>query len=89
MFLEISRQLKAARDAYIICRDHPSLNETTFDGKPLAPLVQTRLAQVDVNLTKQYSDNPGRVWVHRGGGTAIFEEPDLEFLPAQSKDLCP
>ena len=88
-YLEISRQLDAARAAYSECRDHPLLSSAMFDGKPLAPQVTERLEQVNLNLKKQYSRKPGHIYVHRGGGAAIFEEPDHEFLPPQSKDLCP
>jgi len=89
MFLELSRQLEAARDAYTVCQDHPRLREVIFDNKPLEAQVTDRLKQVKFNLGKQYSRKPGYIYVHRGGGHAIFEELDFEFLPEKPKDPAP
>lgn len=90
-YWEIAQNFKAARESYLACNNHPLIKDAsaTFDGKALEPQVKERLAQVETNMRKQYSRRPGYIYIHRGGGQAIFEEEDIEFLPSMVKDMCP
>jgi hypothetical protein len=88
-YLEIARQFNAAKEAYLFCSTHPLIKSAQFDGKPLEPQVKDRLIQIRGNQAKRYSPKPGYVYVHRGGGNAIFEEIDIEFLPPPVDDVSP
>jgi hypothetical protein len=90
-YWEIAQNFKSAHDSYLACQKHPLIKDARaiFDEKPLEPQVKERLAEVKVNMGKRYSRKPGYIYVHRGGGNAIFEERDIEFLPGKAKDLIP
>jgi hypothetical protein len=88
-FWEISQNFKSAQQAYLICQNHPLIEDSkaVFDGKSLKTLVEERLSEVKLNMRKQYTRTPGYIYVHRGGGAAIFEERDFESLPPRTIDL--
>jgi hypothetical protein len=88
-FWEIALNAKKAITAYQICLNHPLINspEAKFDGQPLKPQVQERLGVAKYNSSKRYSDKPRTIYIRRGGGNAIFEEPDIEFLPKRTEDF--
>jgi hypothetical protein len=90
-FWEISQNFKSAQQAYLICQNHPLIkdSEAVFDGKSLETLVKERLSEVKLNMKKQYTRTPGYIYIHRGGGWAIFEERDFESLPPRTIDLLP
>jgi hypothetical protein len=90
-FWEMAQKFKSARDSYLACKNHPLFKDASsvFDGESIESQVNERLAQVEANMGKHYSRKPGYIYVHKGGGQAIFEEEDIEFLPDMVKDLCP
>ncbi len=88
-FLEIAQQFEAAGQAYLFCRTHPLIRSAQFDEKPLHGQVEERIRQIQSNQRKQYTRRPGYIYIHKGGGNAIFEERDHEFLPLPVDDLRP
>jgi hypothetical protein len=83
-----------ALSSYMICANHPLINDTgsLFNNHPLAPLVRSRIKELQKRLNKSSSNNSqisGTRIIKRSSKGGSKGEGEKRNLPAPSKDLDP